>query len=70
MYTSLQSSAQLTHHMSADVRRILEARRKIKAGIASGVEKQDITLNDMVCFYVIKALKSSLKQTVIFSVIQ
>lgn len=56
MYSSLQNSAQLTHHMSADVRSILEARRKIKAGIASGTEKQDITLNDMVCWCVIKAL--------------
>jgi pyruvate dehydrogenase E2 component (dihydrolipoamide acetyltransferase) len=57
MHSSLQNSAQLTHHMSADARRILEARRKIKAGIASGTQKQDINLNDIVCFCVIKALK-------------
>ncbi|MBN2863643.1 MAG: 2-oxo acid dehydrogenase subunit E2 [Bacteroidales bacterium] len=57
MYTSLQSSAQLTHHMSADVRRLLEARRKIKEGIASGYVKQDITLNDMICWCVIRALE-------------
>lgn len=57
MYTSLQSSAQLTHHMSADVRKLLEARRKIKAGLINGTEKQDITLNDMVCYCVIKALE-------------
>jgi pyruvate dehydrogenase E2 component (dihydrolipoamide acetyltransferase) len=56
MYTSLQSSAQLTHHMSADVSRILEARRKIKEEIASGSVKQDITLNDMICWCVIRAL--------------
>jgi pyruvate dehydrogenase E2 component (dihydrolipoamide acetyltransferase) len=56
MHTSLQSSAQLTHHMSADVRRVLEARRKIKAGIDSGTEKEGITLNDMICWCVIKAL--------------
>ncbi len=57
MHASLQNSAQLTHHMSADVRRLLEARRKIKDGLASGTVKQDITLNDMICFCVIKALK-------------
>jgi pyruvate dehydrogenase E2 component (dihydrolipoamide acetyltransferase) len=57
MHASLQNSAQLTHHMSADVRSLLEARRRIKEGISSGKEKQDITLNDMVCFCVIKAIK-------------
>ena len=56
MHSSLQNSAQLTHHMSADVRRLLEARKKIKTAIASGNEKQDITLNDMVCWCVIRAL--------------
>jgi pyruvate dehydrogenase E2 component (dihydrolipoamide acetyltransferase) len=57
MHTSLQSSAQLTHHMSADVRGLLQARQKIKKGIESGTEIQDITLNDMVCWCVIKALR-------------
>ncbi|MBN1108382.1 MAG: 2-oxo acid dehydrogenase subunit E2 [Bacteroidales bacterium] len=57
MHSSLQNSAQLTHHMSADVRRLLEARKKIKEGLASGKEKHDITLNDMICWCVIKALK-------------
>jgi len=56
MYSSLQNSAQLTHHMSADVRRLLEARSRIKESIAAGTEKQDITLNDMVCWCVIRAL--------------
>ena len=70
MYASLQNSAQLTHHMSADVRSILEARRKIKAGIASGTQKQDITLNDMVCFCVIRHLRNFLKQTAILQAIQ
>ena len=56
MLTSLQSSAQLTHHMSADVRRLLEARHKIKAGLTAGSEKYDITLNDMICWCVIRAL--------------
>jgi pyruvate dehydrogenase E2 component (dihydrolipoamide acetyltransferase) len=57
MYASLQNSAQLTHHMSADVRHLLEARQKIKQSIASGNKTQDITLNDMICWCVIKALE-------------
>lgn len=57
MHASLQNSAQLTHHMSADVRNILEARRKIKEGLKNGSEKQDITLNDMICMCVIRAIK-------------
>ena len=57
MHASLQNSAQLTHHMSADVRRLLNARQKIKQDISSGNNQQDITLNDMVCWCVIKALE-------------
>jgi pyruvate dehydrogenase E2 component (dihydrolipoamide acetyltransferase) len=57
MHASLQNSAQLTHHMSADVRNLLESRRKIKDKIQSGAEQQDITLNDMVCWCVIRALE-------------
>jgi len=56
MHSSLQNSAQLTHHMSADVRKLLDARRKIKEELSKGTEKQDITLNDMVCWCVIRAL--------------
>ena len=57
MHNSLQSSAQLTHHMSADVRRLLEARRKNKEAVASGSETIEITLNDLVCWCVIRALE-------------
>jgi len=57
MHASLQNSAQLTHHMSADVRKILEARKKIKEEIQAGKKISDITLNDMICYCVIKALK-------------
>jgi pyruvate dehydrogenase E2 component (dihydrolipoamide acetyltransferase) len=58
MHASLQNSAQLTHHMSADVRYLLEARKQIKNELATGTAgKQDITLNDMICWCVIKALK-------------
>jgi len=57
MHASLQNSAQLTHHMSADVRHILEARQKIKNKLTADKSQQDITLNDMVCWCVIKALE-------------
>ena len=57
MHASLQNSAQLTHHMSADVSHLLEARRKIKSDIAAGSANQDITLNDMICWCVIRALE-------------
>jgi pyruvate dehydrogenase E2 component (dihydrolipoamide acetyltransferase) len=56
MHSSLQNAAQLTHHMSADVRFLLEARQIIKIKLASDKSQQDITLNDMVCWCVIKAL--------------
>lgn len=56
MHTSLQNSAQLTHHMSADVRRLLEARQKIKERLSTDKSQQDITLNDMICWCVIRAL--------------
>ena len=56
MYESLRNSAQLTHHTSADARKILELRKKVKSRVESG-GYQNITLNDMVCFAVINALK-------------
>jgi pyruvate dehydrogenase E2 component (dihydrolipoamide acetyltransferase) len=56
MHSSLQNSAQLTHHMSADVRSLLEARQKIKKNAQTDKNQQDITLNDMVCWCVIRAL--------------
>ena len=57
MHLSLQNSAQLTHHMSADVRNLLEARRKVKEKMHSVAGQQDITINDMVCWCVIRALE-------------
>jgi pyruvate dehydrogenase E2 component (dihydrolipoamide acetyltransferase) len=57
MHSSLQNSAQLTHHMSADVRSLLEARQKIKNNLSADKNQQDITLNDMICWCVIIALK-------------
>lgn len=57
MHASLQNSAQLTHHLGADARRVLELRKKIKAELEEGRIENNITLNDMICFAVIKALK-------------
>ena len=57
MHASLQNSAQLTHHLGADARRILDLRKKAKAAFESGNLAVNITLNDMVCFAVIKALR-------------
>jgi len=55
MLNSLQNSAQLTHHLGADARRMLELRRKVKKANENG-NPVNITINDMVCFAVVKAL--------------
>ena len=57
MQASLQNSAQLTHHLGADARRILQLRKKAKAAYESGQLQVNITLNDFICFAVIKALQ-------------
>ena len=59
MFNSLQNSAQLTHHMSADARNILALREDIKKKIKEGLVTGNITLNDMVCIAVIRALKKN-----------
>lgn len=56
MHASLQNSAQLTHHTSADARKILEYRKIFKAD-PEKAKGENITINDMVCCAVIKALK-------------
>jgi pyruvate dehydrogenase E2 component (dihydrolipoamide acetyltransferase) len=56
MHSSLQNAAQLTHHLGADARAILDARQKVKAAQKDGYE-HNITLNDMICSSVIKTLK-------------
>lgn len=56
MLSSLQNSAQLTHHLGADARKMLEWRRKIKKANDNGYPV-NITINDMVCFAVVKALR-------------
>jgi pyruvate dehydrogenase E2 component (dihydrolipoamide acetyltransferase) len=57
MLRSLNNSAQLTHHSSADARKILQLRKRIKSG-QEGQYPEDINLNDMLCFAIIKALQS------------
>ncbi len=57
MHQSLQNSAQLTHHMSADARKLLAARKEFKAKLEKGIMAENITLNDLICYAVIKALK-------------
>src|SRR5690606_36173383 len=54
MHTSLQNSAQLTHHLSADARFLLQLRKDVKSAYDQNHISANITLNDMVCFAVIK----------------
>jgi pyruvate dehydrogenase E2 component (dihydrolipoamide acetyltransferase) len=56
MFESISTSAQLTHHMSADVRKLLALRSQVKADLDKG-GNVNITLNDMICFAVIRALE-------------
>lgn len=57
MHASLQNSAQLTHHLSADARQLLNLRKQAKSSFEAGNISANITINDMVCFAVVKALK-------------
>jgi pyruvate dehydrogenase E2 component (dihydrolipoamide acetyltransferase) len=57
MQESLQNSAQLTHHLSADARNILKYRSGLKEARKQNASLVDITINDLVCFAVIRALK-------------
>ncbi len=57
MQASLQNSAQLTHHLSADARQILKLRKQAKKKFEEGLISANITINDMVCYAVIEALK-------------
>jgi len=57
MQASLQNSAQLTHHISANATLLMAAREKAKARI-SLYGGTNITINDFVCFAIIKALQA------------
>jgi len=56
MHRSLQNSAQLTHHMGANAASMLSLRKEVKARQKEGYQA-NITLNDMVCFAVIRSLE-------------
>jgi len=58
MYNSLQNSAQLTHHMSANASNMLQLRKEVKRRVKEG-SVPNITLNDLVVYAVIRALKVS-----------
>ncbi|MCQ2181340.1 MAG: 2-oxo acid dehydrogenase subunit E2 [Bacteroidales bacterium] len=57
MYNSLQNSAQLTHMLGADARKVQSLRKKAKKAFEEGRIDANITINDFVCYAVIKALK-------------
>jgi len=57
MYNSLQNSAQLTHMLGADARKIQALRKKAKKALEAGVIDTNITINDFVCYAVVKALQ-------------
>lgn len=55
MFRSLQNAAQLTHHISADARKIQALRKKVKP-LAEAGQLPNITLNDMVSYALVRAL--------------
>ena len=57
MYNSLQNSAQLTHMLGADARKVQALRKKAKKALEEGKIDANITINDFVCYAVIKALQ-------------
>ena len=57
MYHSLQNSAQLTHMLGADARRIQALRKEAKKALEEGKIDVNITINDFVCYAVIQALR-------------
>lgn len=57
MHASLQNSAQLTHHLSADARNLLKARKNLKSAFEAGTLSENVTINDLVAWAVIRALK-------------
>lgn len=59
MHQSLTQSAQLTHHLSADARKLLNLKNEFKAKNQQDGSFPKITVNDMVCYAVIKALKKN-----------
>ncbi len=57
MYNSLQNTAQLTHMLGADARKLQALRKKAKKALEEGKIDVNITINDLVCYAVVKALR-------------
>lgn len=57
MLDSLQNSAQLTHHLSADARLLLATRKHFKQLQEQGKITENVTINDLVSWAVIRSLK-------------
>ena len=57
MYNSLQNSAQLTHHLGADARRMQALRKQAKKAYEEGRIDANVTINDFVCYAVVRALQ-------------
>ncbi len=57
MYNSLQNSAQLTHMLGADARKLQALRKKAKKALEEGRIDANVTINDLVCFAVVRALQ-------------
>jgi pyruvate dehydrogenase E2 component (dihydrolipoamide acetyltransferase) len=55
MFNSLHNSAQVTHHISADASNLLKLRKASKKAVDNG-SKDNISINDMVCYATVKAL--------------
>lgn len=56
MLASMQNSAQLTHHISADARKLLDYRAKLKKLYEENKVPANVTINDLVCFSLIRTL--------------
>ncbi|MCC5930424.1 MAG: 2-oxo acid dehydrogenase subunit E2 [Cyclobacteriaceae bacterium] len=56
MYESLANTAQLTLHASADARKLQSLRNAFKRKAAEGYP-YNVTINDLVCFAIVKALQ-------------
>ena len=57
MYNSLQNCAQLTHMLGADARKLQALRKKAKKALEEGRIDANVTINDLVCYAVIRALQ-------------
>jgi pyruvate dehydrogenase E2 component (dihydrolipoamide acetyltransferase) len=65
MHASLQNTAQLTLHASADARKIKSLRNTFKKEAEEG-KKPNITINDLVCYATVKALNKHPEMNVHF----